>query len=188
MLNMSMKKMAELHLIVGCMFSGKSSELLKIISKYNRLKIPVCVVNHSLDKRYGENEIVSHDKKRYPSFQTDSLMSLKDNEVFKKSQGVFVEEGQFFNDLVSFYDLCMGNDKKLYVAGLNGDFQQNSMGQMTKLYPKCDTITKLNAMCSICLKAGKQNTAIFTKRVVDSKEVILVDSSESYIPVCRKHL
>ena len=68
--------MSGLHLIVGCMFSGKSSELLKLIHNYNRMKIPICVASHSLDKRYGENQIISHSGKKYPCFQLSQLMKL----------------------------------------------------------------------------------------------------------------
>ena len=179
--------MAELHMIVGCMFSGKSSELLKIITNYNRMKIPICVINHSLDKRYGENQVITHDKKSHPCFQTDALMKVVETDKFKESQGVFVEEGQFFDDLIQFYEKCMKDNKKLYIAALNGDFQQNPMGHINALYSKCDTINKFNAYCSVCLNDGKQKTAIFTKRIIDSKDVILIDSKESYIPVCRHH-
>ena len=172
-------------MIVGCMFSGKSSELLKIIRNYNRMRIPICVVNHSLDTRYGENQVISHDKKSHPSFQTDSLMKIVDTDKFKKSKGVFVEEGQFFDDLLEFYEKCMIDKKKLHIAALNGDFQQNPMGHINALYSKCDTIKKLNAYCSVCLNNGKQTTAIFTKRIIDSKDVILVDSKDSYIQSSR---
>lgn len=180
--------MSGLHLIVGCMFSGKSSELLKLIHNYNRMKIPICVASHTLDKRYGENHIISHSGKKYPCFQLNKLMTLLDEDTFKKSKAVFVEEGQFFEDLMEFYETCMSQKKHLYIAALNGDFEQNGMGHIDKLYSKCDSIKKLNAYCGVCLNNGIQRDAIFTKRIVESKEVILVDSAESYIPVCREHL
>ena len=99
-----------------------------------------------------------------------------------------MEEGQFFEDLMEFYEECMKQKKHLYIAALNGDFEQKGMGHIDKLYSKCDTIKKLNAYCGVCLKKGLQRDAIFTKRIVDSKKVILVDSNQSYIPVCREHL
>ena len=76
------------------------------------------------------------------------------------------------------------DNKILYVAGLDGDFKRDEFGQMCKLVPHAEEIKKLKALCSICSDGTEAN---FTKRIVNDKNVELIGSKESYIPVCRKH-
>tara|TARA_B100001093_G_C26163890_1_gene732731 strand:- start:30 stop:569 length:540 start_codon:yes stop_codon:yes gene_type:complete len=177
--------MAELHIIFGCMYSGKSSELLKIINTYKLLDKSVLCINHSLDTRYGTNKIISHDRKEEYCFQVDNLTHVETLDIYKKSEILVIEEGHFFKDLVSFVKNSLSKNKKIYVAGLNGDYQQKSIGSINDLIPICDSVKKLDALCLICKNGTK---AIFTKRITDSRDQFIVGSTETYIPVCRKHL
>ena len=175
----------EIHLVLGPMYSGKSSELLKIIKKYKLLGIDIMTINHSFDKRYGSNKIVFHDGIELDCFQTDNLLSLKDNQNYIKSKVIVIEEGQFFSDLFDFVmHCCYTDNKRVYIAGLNGDFQKKSMGQLLKLIPECDSLIKLSALCMKC-KDG--TLAHFSKRIIDNTDDIVVGSVDAYIPVCRKH-
>ena len=70
---------SQLHLIIGCMYSGKSTELLKIINYYKILEKKLFIINHELDKRYGEG-IISHDKKSCPSYSFSKLNDCIHNE------------------------------------------------------------------------------------------------------------
>jgi thymidine kinase len=175
----------EIHLVLGPMYSGKSSELLKIIKKYKLLDIDIITINHSLDNRYGSNKIVTHDGNEIDCVQTDILMSLKKNKNYIKSKVIVIEEGQFFTDLFDFVmHCCYIDNKRVYIAGLNGDFQKKSMGDILKLIPECDSLVKLSALCMKC-KDG--TLAHFSKRITDNTDDILVGSVDTYIPVCRKH-
>jgi thymidine kinase len=176
--------MAELHIIFGCMYSGKSSELLKIISRYKLLGKNVLCINHMLDTRYGKNKIISHDRKEEYCFQVDNLTHVESLENYDNSEIIIIEEGHFFKDLVSFVKNSLKKNKKIYVAGLNGDYQQKSIGFINELIPLCDSVKKLDALCLICKDGTK---AIFTKRITDSTDQFIVGSTETYIPVCRKH-
>ena len=185
LLNMShSKEIGEIHIIFGCMFSGKSSELLKIIKKYDIMGKTQLVINNKLDIRYGENKIISHDKKEYDSLRCSELIPLLTNSKFIESEIIIIDESHFFGDLEDFVkQSCDKYHKIIYVAGLNGDYKREQIGQINNLCSQADTITKLNALCIVC-KDG--TPAIFSKRVVTNDSKILVGSNE-YIAVCRKH-
>ena len=180
-----MSSMGEIHLILGPMYSGKTSELLKVTRKYKLLEVPVLNVNHVFDKRYDTGKIVSHDGVKTDCMQLKSLKDLYRSDEYTNSKVIVIEEGQFFGDLFEFVkESCYNQHKIVYVAGLNGDFEKKPMGQILDLIPHCDTLVKLSALCMIC-KDGTQ--AHFSKRIVNNSEDICVGSHESYIPVCRKH-
>ena len=178
------KDVGEVHIIFGPMFSGKSSELLKIINKYDILGKTQLVINNKLDIRYGENKIISHDKKEYECYGCCELMTLFTNPIFIDSDIIIIDEAHFFEDLEDFVKKsCDIYHKIIYVAGLNGDYKRAQIGQINNLCTYADTITKLNALCIKC-KDG--TPAIFSKRIVNNDNTILVGSDE-YIAVCRKH-
>ena len=178
------KDVGEVHIIFGPMFSGKSSELLKIINKYDILGKTQLVINNKLDIRYGENKIISHDKKEYECYGCSELMTLFTNPLFINSDIIIIDEAHFFEDLEEFVKKsCDIYHKIIYAAGLNGDYKREQIGQINNLCTYADTITKLNALCIKC-KDG--TPAIFSKRIVNNDNTILVGSDE-YIAVCRKH-
>lgn len=176
--------MAELHLIIGCMYSGKSTELLKVIQKYKILGEPVLAINHKLDERYGKNKIISHDKKESDCICIENLMDITSEEEYLRKI-IIIEEAQFFQDLETFVNHALNDSKILYVAGLDGDYKMDAFGDILKLIPKCDSVKKLSALCMICKDGTLAN---FTKRIVENREnQTLVGSINTYIPVCRKH-
>ena len=179
-----------LHLITGCMYSGKSSEILKIIRRYKILGKKIMAINHSIDNRYGTNKIISHDRAETECIQVNKLLPIiqfkNDFKIkYHSSDIIIIEEAHFFEDLYKFVIESVDKyNKTVYVAGLNGDYERKPIGQINNLIPLCDTIQKLDALCTIC-KDG--TPAIFTKRIVDDDTQILVGSQDMYIPVCRKH-
>ena len=173
----------EIHLIIGCMFSGKSTELIKIINKYKLLKRDVISINHIYDKRYGENKIISHNKEEVECIQIEKLLDLTNTKEYIESEIIVIEEGHFFEDLYDFVMLSCSKKKIVYVAGLSGDYEMKPIGQILQLIPCCDSIKKLSALC---LECNDGTDAYFSKRVTNNKKQILVGSSE-YIPVCRIH-
>ena len=100
-----------------------------------------------------------------------------------------IEEAQFFgNDLIDFV-LCASekDSKTVIVAGLLFDCYREKFGFIIDLIPYADNVTHLKAICLECSKLGFENTAIFTKRLVDNKSQTLVGGSDKYIVVCRNH-
>ena len=171
-----------LELILGPMFSGKSSRLIQIIRKYKILKNSILVIKPLLDNRYSDNSvIITHDK---ITTECICLKYLSDIADIEKYQVIAIEEGQFFPDIYEkVVEWC--KTKKVYVAGLNGDANQNLFGNIYKLVPHADDITFLKAMCMIC---GDGTSAIFTKKNINNGKVVEVGGPELYDAVCREHL
>ena len=174
--------MGELHLIVGCMFSGKTTELLRIAKRLKSIGQKVALINYAEDTRYSTTDVTTHDKYScdIESHYTDKLDTLD----ARNYQVICVNEAQFFTGLKTFCIDLLKRSKIIYVSGLDGDFKQQPFGEILELIPMCNTITRLHAFCKIC-KNG--NPAYFTKRLTDAKEQKLI-GTEEYIPVCRKHL
>ena len=181
--------MGYLKLIIGPMFSGKSTKLLELIRKYKIINYKVMIMKHSIDKRYSEaDEIVSHNKDSEPCISLSSL-----NDVFIKnewinqyndSKVIFIEEAQFFTDLFDFVKKAISDNKTIFVVGLNGDSNQMNFGDIHKLLPLCDDIELLKACCKICLD---ETSALFSKRISLEEGQVCVGGGDEYIPVCRKH-
>ena len=182
---------AYLEIILGPMYSGKTSRLVEIYKQCKFCDIPVVVINHSIDTRYDSGEIEdvlsTHDKVKIPCIKTNNLLDLYAdnsslNDVVYLSDVILINEGQFFSDLVAFVECMLTENKKIYVCGLDGDFKRNKFGQILDLIPLCDKVTKLTSLCNIC-KNGTH--AIFSKRVSLETEQTIVGFN-NYIPVCRK--
>ena len=175
---------AELHLIIGCMYSGKSTELLRVINHYRILDVPILAISHILDDRYGYQQIISHDNKSHPCIQTEKLLDIISHSEYSRSV-IIIEEAQFFKDLIEFVKFALKDNKTIYVAGLDGDYKQEPFGDILQLIPLCDTIKKQSALCMICKNGTKAN---FTKRIIDNNSQTLIGSIGTYIPTCRDHL
>jgi thymidine kinase len=195
-----------LELIIGPMFSGKTSRLIDIYKQCKFCNIPISVLNHSSDIRYDDSLLSSHDKIKIPCIQTNKLSDVwlynretlkainstlflsptneSNNNVIQlyNSQVVLINEGQFFEDLYECVESLLKNGKKVYICGLDGDFERKKFGDILNLIPLCDKVTKLASLCSIC-KDG--TPGIFSMRLTKEKQQTLV-GSDNYIPVCRK--
>ena len=172
-------KNAYLELIIGPMFSGKTSRLVDIYKQCKFCNIPVAVINHCIDDRYHETLLSTHDKIMIPCIKTDILTNVLTN--IQEAQVVIINEGQFFSDLYEVVLEMIGMGKKIYVGGLDGDFERKKFGQILDLIPLSDKVTKLTSLCSIC-KDG--TPGIFSKRITMEKAQTEV-GSDNYIPVCR---
>jgi thymidine kinase len=185
-LKMSMSDNAYLEIILGCMYAGKSSKIAEIYKQYQFCKIPTVVINHSIDNRYSENGeklMVTHDGIKVPCIPINNLMDVVASEEIEKCHVILINEGQFFNDLIEFVKIMLENNKKIFVCGLDGDYERNKFGQMLDLIPLCDKVYKLTSLCSFCKDGSK---GIFSLRRTFEKEQILVGGNDKYDPVCRK--
>lgn len=183
---MNSKIKPELSLYIGCMFSGKSSEMIRIIKRYRTISdINILIINHNSDNRYGKNVISSHDKEQLECLSLSNLNSIKDSKEYLEADIIFVEEAQFFRDLYDFtvYSLDKMN-KRMYIFGLDGDYLKNPFGEICKLIPHAENIFRLNALCKKCNDGTK---ASFTLRTVKDKSVELIGNYNYYTPVCRFH-
>ena len=184
-----------LELFIGPMFSSKTSKLVEIYKQCIFCNIPVAVINHSIDQRYDDTLLSTHDKVMIPCIQTNKLIDiwyygesesvtltrLGDSVKLVVADVIIINEGQFFEDLLPAVEHMLQHNKKIYVGGLDGDFERKKFGQILDLIPLCDKVTKMTSLCGIC----KNGTAgIFSKRISLEREQTVV-GSDNYIPVCR---
>ena len=182
----------KIELVIGCMYSGKSTELQRRVKRFNCIKKKVMVIKHSSDIRYDNGQyLTTHDGLTIDCVGLENLNFIKSKQPERMYQTLYeadvvvIEEAQFFPNL--FKNIVYAADvldKHCIVGGLNGDFQRNPFGDINRLIPHAESILKLSALCVLC---NDGTHAHFSKRITDSKEQILVGSGNDYIPVCRKH-
>lgn len=175
---------SKLELIIGPMFSGKSTEIIRQIRLLRKIDKKVLVIKPIIDCRYNEDKITSHNYDTIDCHVLKHLYEIKDTEI-KNYDAVIIDEGQFFPDLVPTVVKWVDNYSiHIIVAGLDGDFQRQPLGTVLNLIPYADKCYKLTSLCNICKDGTK---APFSYRLVKSIDKILVGGAETYIPVCRKH-
>ena len=174
-----------IDIILGCMFSGKSTEMIRRYNQYKAINKNILLINHLCDTRYGKNIVSSHNKVKIDCTSCKELLPLIDTELFTASEIIMIEEAQFFPDL---YKFCITSadkhHKHVILSGLDGDFKREPFGDILKLIPHSEEVVKLHAMCKQC---NDGTFASFTKRITNNKEQCLVGGLDHYIPVCRKH-
>ena len=176
------EKSGYLEIFMGPMFSGKTSKLLEIYKQYKFCNMNITVINHSSETRYSNHMLSTHDKVMIPCIHTKILGDLWNTHVnIQKSEIILINEGQFFEDLASFVTVMLTYKKKVYIAGLDGDFERKKFGQILDLIPMCDKVTKLTSLCGLC-KDG--TPGIFSLRLTKESTQTLVGST-NYVPVCR---
>jgi thymidine kinase len=181
--------MGYLKLILGPMFSGKSSKLIELIRKYKIINYKLLIIKNAIDNRYSnDSKIISHNKDSEPCISISNLNNIFQDQILSnkyfESKVIFIEEAQFFKDLHNFILSALKDDKIIYVVGLNGDSNQLNFGEIHKLLPVCDDIELLKACCKICMD---ETPALFSKRIIQREEQVHVGGVDEYIPVCRKH-
>ena len=106
-----------LELIIGCMYSGKSSELIRRVNRLQTIHQPYVIYNSIVDTRYGTSGIYTHNQKHVPCTLTDSLISQVDTAVFLGAHTIFIEEAQFFVDLYEFVKVAVETHHKHVLVG-----------------------------------------------------------------------
>jgi thymidine kinase len=175
-----------LKIILGPMFAGKTTELIRIFNthaKYDRDNI--AVINYGMDTRYANKEgvryIVTHDNNKLLSLSYISLLDFVTEVNVSKYNTILINEGQFFKDLYVAVDMLVNKfNKKVYVCGLDGDFKRQKFGDILDLISISDDVVKLKSICSKCREA-----AIFTHRKISQGEQTVIGDN-IYEPLCRK--
>lgn len=192
-----------LKLILGPMFSSKSSNLLSEINRYKYITDKILVINSILDverhtdiniTKKGFGYIKTHDNKKYEALMLKSLIELKTNPFFNSKYNyadiILIDEGQFYNDLYVFLENeLQQNNKKFIVAGLSSDYNMKPIGDIIKLIPIADDIIKLSALCIICKDGTPANFTKLRNLTISTDETsqILVGGNDAYYPCCRYH-
>lgn len=176
-----------IDLIIGPMYAGKSTELIRRLMIYYEMDMKVLYINSSHDNRSQQsfsthNETIG--KIPYDSIKVKNLSECDVN----KYDVVGIDESQMFNDLKEYVlDWADKQNKIVIVCGLNGDFRRQPFGQINDLVSHCDSITKLTPFCLLCKRNASTITAAhFTKRIVEDQSTVLIGGKDMYVPVCRK--
>jgi thymidine kinase len=172
-----------IEIILGPMFCGKSTELIRRIRRSSIAKKKCVVFKYEKDIRYEtENDIrkvLTHDKQ---SLEAVPCSKLYDVVLYTKDMDIVgIDEGQFFPDIVEFCEQLANSGKTVIIAALDGDYLRRPFGRILEIVPLAEYVTKLKAVCMKC-----QEDASFTKRTVDSSEIELIGGAEAYISTCRK--
>ncbi len=180
--------MANLDIIIGPMFAGKSCELIRRIRLLKVLKKEYIVIKPSIDNRYhnlgDSNMIVSHNFDKEHCILLNKMDDIFNHEL-SNINTIFIDEAQFFDDLVNVVKILVEHHKiNVVVTGLDGDSNRNKFGHILDLIPFCNSCTKINASCIMCLDG---TSAPFSYRVTKQSEQILIGSTDSYMSLCRKH-
>lgn len=184
------KHIGRLEVITGSMFSGKSEELICRIRRANYAKQKLLVFSPSIDNRYGENGIYSHNNNNFKAFSISDV-----NDMFKilddnpDCEVIGIDEIQFFDKkVVEFCKKCVHLGKRVIVAGLDLDFRAIPFEPLPYLMAIADEVNKL---CAICTKCG--NPAYASQRLINGKPayeddpILSIGSSEKYEARCRLH-
>jgi thymidine kinase len=169
-----------IEVICGCMFSGKTEELIRRVRRANIAKQKVIVFKPDIDTRYSNDHIVSH------SEQTHTSVSIKDvNEILNLAedyQVIGIDEAQFFSmDILKVVETLANSGRRVIVAGLDQDYRGKPFDPMPQLLAIAEYITKTLAICVIC-----GNPADRTQRKTKSQERVLVGAKDVYEARCRK--
>ena len=173
---------AYLKVIIGPMWSGKSTEVINIYKHNCIAQISTLVINYEEDKRYHDQKLSTHDKTMIPCKRFNQLVDLLNYKDLHKFKCIVIDEAQFFEDLQETVEILLSMNKFVYVCGLDGDFQMKKFGYVLDIIPIADEVIKKQALCAIC-RNGKK--ASFTKRLSNESSQKLIGTND-YIPVCRE--
>jgi thymidine kinase len=169
-----------IEVICGPMFSGKSEELIRRITRYNIARLPTQTFKPLVDDRYGVAKVVSHSSLSVaaePVADSDELLRRTED----RTVVVGIDEGQFFdNGLTSVVERLAESGKRVIVAGLDLDYLGRPFEPIPTLMTRAEYVTKSLAVCHRCGGAG-----MFTQRVIESDELVVLGAAGAYEARCR---
>ncbi len=169
-----------IEVIVGCMFSGKTEELIRRLRRAEIAKQKVIVFKPKIDNRYSSDHIVSHSEAKLKSLVVESSREIE--QLAQDAQVIGIDEGQFFDTgIVDVVERLANQGKRVLIAGLDQDYRAKPFEPMPQLLAIAEYITKTLAICVVC-----GNPADRTQRTTQSSERVLVGAKDSYEARCRK--
>ena len=179
-LNGERRRRGRIEVICGSMFSGKTEELIRRMKRAQFAKQRVEIFKSSIDTRYSEENVVSHDQNTIHSTPIDSsgniLLLASDIDV------VGIDEAQFLDD--GLMDVCnqlANNGVRVIVAGLDMDYKGVPFGPIPALCAVADEVTKVHA---ICVKCGA--LAYVSHRLIADDHRVMLGEQQEYEPLCRE--
>jgi len=184
--NFFTKNRGFLHVISGSMFSGKTTELIRICKQYQSIDKKILSVNYCNDRRYDEiGNICSHNQEVFQTML--SLSDLRDilsHHNLEDFDVIMIDEVQFLkNSLQTIKILVEEMGKIVITSGLDGDYLQQPFGEVCQLIAFADKFTKLNAVCKLT-----KEDASFSKRIIASQSKEFIGAEEAYVAASRYFL
>lgn len=177
-----------LEVITGCMFAGKTEELIRRVHTLQFAKRNVIVFKPAIDNRYANDYVVSHAGSK---IESQAIVKAKDilNYITEDIDVVAIDEVQFFDeDIIEVCDYLASKGLRVMVAGLDMNFKGEPFGVIPTLLTQAEFVTKLTAVCTQC-----GSPATRTQRLVNGvaasydDPIILIGASEAYEARCRHH-
>ena len=170
-----------IEVIVGCMFSGKSEELIRRLRRARIAKQRVQVFKPTIDTRFSAQDIVSHSEMRIESQPVATSRMLLDR-VEPDTEVVGIDEGQFFDlELPMICNTLADMGKRVIVAGLDQDYLGKPFEPMPQLLAIAEYITKTLAICVVC-----GSPANHTQRIVAGSDRVMLGAHGTYEARCRR--
>lgn len=183
-----MKQSGWVEVICGSMFSGKSEELIRRVTRAQFAKQNIAVFKPKLDNRYSDQSVVSHNGSSVIAKPISHSVEIL-HHVEADVDLVAIDEVQFFDEgIVRVVQQLANSGHRVVVAGLDQDFRGEPFGPMPPLLAIAEQVTKLQAVCTVCGSPASR-----TQRLINGQPacyhdpVILVGASEAYEPRCRHH-
>ncbi len=177
----SPRELGWVEVIVGCMFSGKTSELIRRIQRARYARLPVVVFKPEIDRRYSADSVDAHSGEQLRSFRVAAAEQILG--LVGDAAVIAVDEGQFFDaGLVDVCEELADSGRRVIVAGLDLDYRGRPFGPMPALLCKAEYIQKMLAICVICGAPADRS-----QRTVCRSSQVLVGESEAYEARCRNH-
>ena len=174
------------EVISGCMFAGKTEELIRRIKVFEFAHKNILVFKPVIDDRYSATEVVSHAGSSVSSIVISSAKEILEH-VKEDTEVVAIDEAQFFDeDIIEVCNLLAGKGKRVVLAGLDTDFRGEPFGPMATLITQAEFVTKLTAVCTKCGAPATRTQRLVNGRPASYDDpTILVGASENYEARCR---
>ncbi len=174
------QKAGWIEVVCGSMFSGKTEELIRRIKRANIAQQQTVIFKPSIDTRYAEEDVVSHDRRAVESIPVNSSEQIL--LMYGDATVIGIDEAQFFDDeLPRVCNQLANRGIRVIVAGLDMDFQGNPFGPIPALLAIAEYVTKVHA---ICMRCGK--LAQFSHRTVSNDKIVMLGETDTYEPLCRE--
>ena len=169
-----------ISLIMGPMFSGKTTELQRRLRRFEVARKKSLCIKYQADTRYSEEKMSTHDKTEMSALPVSKLADVPASALVGIDV-IGIDEGSFYPDIVSFCEQQANAGRDVIVASLDGDFQRNAFGDILGLVPIAEEVTKLTAVCTGCAQP-----AAFSRRLSAETAVEVIGGADKYIATCRR--
>lgn len=175
-----------LEVICGCMFAGKTEELIRRIHVLSYAKKKILVFKPAIDNRYSETEIVSHSGEHIPCITVEKSKDIL-KYVQRDTEVVAIDEVQFFDQsIVEVCEYLADKGLRVMVAGLDKDFRGEPFGVVPDLLTRAEFVTKLTAVCAKCGAPATRTQRLINGQPASFEDpIVVVGAKDQYEPRCR---